>query len=212
MPDVTVTSPLPPPPSPPPPVSPPPPPPAPVKSLGAIDPTFATNGLASHNVGLTSTAGVVLDNNGDSVIAGTAGTAPAQQFGLTRYNPDGSLDTTFGANGVVTSSFGGSDQASAIAYLPATGDILVAGTDTTASGSQFVLAEYTSAGVLDTSFNGTGFVLTSFSTTAGTLSNDTARALAVSSNGRDHLCCREVPMPPARDWILPSLPSMPMAR
>jgi uncharacterized delta-60 repeat protein len=175
-------------PPPPPPVSPPPPPPtspppAPVKTIGALDPTFGVNGLASHNVGLTSTAGVVVQSDGKSVIAGTAGTSPSQQFGVTRYNADGSLDTSFGTNGVVTSSFGGSDVASAVAYLPATGDILVAGTDTTASGSRFVLAEYTPAGVLDTTFNGTGFVLTSFSTTPGTMSHDTAKALAVASNG-----------------------------
>jgi uncharacterized delta-60 repeat protein len=60
----------------------------------------------------------------------------------------------------------------------------VAGTATSSSGgSQFALAEFTSAGALDPSFgNGTGEVLSSFSSTS-TLSNDTASALAVGPSG-----------------------------
>jgi uncharacterized delta-60 repeat protein len=159
-------------------------PPSPIKSIGALDPTFGTNGLASHNVGFTSTAGVAVQSDFKSIIVGTIGSSPNQQIGLTRYNADGSLDTTFGLNGVIASGFGGSDQATAVLYLPATGDILVAGTDTTDAGSQFVLAEYTSSGALDASFaNGAGVVLTSFSTTLGTQSTDTAKALAVAANG-----------------------------
>jgi uncharacterized delta-60 repeat protein len=165
-------------------VSPPPsPPPSPVETIGGLDPTFGINGLASHDVGFTSTAAVVVEPDGKSVIAGTAGTAPSQQFGVTRYNADGSLDTSFGSGGVTDSGFGGNDQATASALL-ANGDILIAGTDTTDSGSRFALAEYTSAGILDTTFGGgTGFVLTSFSKTAGVLTHDTARALVVAGNG-----------------------------
>lgn len=161
---------------------------APAPVVGNLDPTFASGGVASHDVGLTSTAGEVVQSNGATVIAGTAGTAGSETFAVTRYNADGSLDTTFGDSGVTDTSFGGDDQASAEALLP-NGDILVAGTDTTGlngqpAGSQFALAEYTSAGVLDTSFgSGTGQVLTSFSTTGGTLSNDVAHGLTVAPNG-----------------------------
>jgi uncharacterized delta-60 repeat protein len=158
-------------------------PPTPVKAIGVLDPTFGTNGLASNNLGFASTAGVAVQNDGKSLIIGAAGASSSQQFGLCRCNPDGSLDKSFGNNSIVTSSFGGSDQSSAVAYLPGTGDILVAGTDTTASGSRFVLAEYTSAGVLDTTFNGIGYVFTSFSITPGTLSHDTAKAITVSADG-----------------------------
>ena len=158
------------------------------KTIGGLDPNFGTNGLASHNVGITSVAGVLEQPNGQSVICGTAGNAPDQTFALTRYNADGSLDMNFGTNGVVTTSIGsGNDEAGDVELL-SNGDILVAGTVVTSSGSEFALAEYTSAGALDTTFgNGTGFVVTSFSTTAGVLTDDTARALAVASNGTIYL-------------------------
>ena len=123
-----------------------------------------------------------------SIIAGTAGSAGADAFGLTRYNADGSLDTTFGTNGATQTPFAGDAQAAAEILL-ANGDILIAGTVTTlvngqATGSQFALAEYTSAGALDTTFaDGAGFALASFSSTVGILSNDIAHALAIGPDG-----------------------------
>jgi len=160
---------------------------APVK-VGGLDPTFGVSGIASHNVGFNSTAGEIVQSNGDTVIAGTAGSAGSESFGVTRYNADGTLDTSFGDNGVANVSFGGDDQASGVALLP-NGDILLAGTDTTESagqpaGSQFALAAFTPAGILDTSFGGgTGEVLTSFSASAGALSDDVVHGLAVGRDG-----------------------------
>ena len=158
--------------------------PAPVKTLGGLDPTFGTNGLASHDVGFTATNGLALQPNGQSVILGTTGSGSTQAFGLTRYNADGSLDTSFGVNGVASANFGGSDQPAAVSLL-SDGDILVAGTATpsSGSGSEFALAEFTSSGVLDTTFgNGTGEVLTSFAA-AGSTSSDSANAMVVSGGG-----------------------------
>jgi uncharacterized delta-60 repeat protein len=160
----------------------------PPASIGNLDPQFGVGGIASHNIGFASTAGEAVQSNGATVIAGTAGSAGSKTFALTRYNADGSLDTTFGDDGVTDTSFGGDDQASAEALLP-NGDILVAGTDSTkvhgqTIGSQFAVAEYTSSGVLNTSFgDGTGQVLASFSTTSGTLSNDVVHGLSVAPNG-----------------------------
>jgi uncharacterized delta-60 repeat protein len=171
----------PPPPSVPPPVA--PPPPAPVEIIGGLDPNFGVHGLASHNVGFTATGGSRLQPDGKSVILGTAGSGASQSFGLTRYNSDGSLDTSFGSGGVVTVNFGGSDQPAAVSLLPS-GEILVAGTATAASGgSQFALAEFTADGALDPSFGNSGEVLTSFAANPGTLSNDVAHSMVVSSRG-----------------------------
>ena len=157
-------------------------------TVGGLDPNFGSMGIASHNVGITSTVGLVVQSDGKSVIAGIAGAVGSQVFAVTRYNADGSLDSTFGDNGVVNTSFGGDDTPSAVTLL-ANGDILVAGTSTTTingqtSGSQFALAEYTSAGILDTTFGGgTGMAMTSFSSTPGVLSNDLAHAVTVGRDG-----------------------------
>ena len=157
---------------------------APAETIGGLDPTFGVGGLASHDVGISSTEGVSLQSNGQSIILGTIGSGSSQSFGVTRYNADGSLDSSFGDNGVASASFGGSDAPLALTLL-ADGDILVAGTAVSPSGgSQFALAEFTSSGALDTTFgNGTGEVLTSFSASAGTLTNDTANSLVVSPAG-----------------------------
>jgi uncharacterized delta-60 repeat protein len=165
--------------------------PAPVvpipSKVGKLDPNFGNNGLASHSVGLINTTGVALQSDGKSVIIGTAGSLANGDFGLTRYNTDGSVDTTFGNGGVVNTDFaGGNDQPSAVSILPS-GKILVIGTSANALGtsSQFALAQYNADGSPDTTFgNGTGQELVSFSSDpVNSPSLDIARSVAIGSNG-----------------------------
>jgi fibronectin-binding autotransporter adhesin len=158
------------------------------KTIGGLDPGFGTAGLASHDVGFTSTAGVAADG-AQSVLVGPIGTSPDESFGVTRYNADGSLDATFGTAGVTTTPFAGTDAVPAAVAVLSDGDILVAGTATTyaagaaATGSAFAVAEYTAAGALDPAFGTAGQALVSFSTTAGSLSDDVLRAIAVGPGG-----------------------------
>jgi uncharacterized delta-60 repeat protein len=165
------------------------PPPAPIvpKQTGQLDPTFGTAGVASNNVGFTATSGLAIEPNGQSVIAGVIGSPGSQEFGLTRYNADGSLDTTFGSSGVAIVGFPGLDaQASNVTVLP-NGQILEAGTAATENGgqvisSQFALTLFNADGSVDTSFGtgGTGTVLTSFSSGSST---DVASAVTLGSGG-----------------------------
>jgi uncharacterized delta-60 repeat protein len=165
-----------------------PPAPLPVK-IGSPNPNFGVQGLAAHNVGITTTSDVAVQSDGKSVIVGTTVTAGSGDFALTRYTANGGLDTTFGNQGKVSTDFGGDDQAIAVTIL-ANGKILVIGTSIRQSGgqpagSEFALAQYNSNGTLDTSFgHGTGMVLTSFAANPqSALSNDVAHAVTVDSNG-----------------------------
>ena len=66
---------------------------------------------------------------------------------IIRYNNDGTLDSSFGATGIVTTDLGGND----IAYnlsIDANGDILVTGS----SDNNFMLVRYLSSGTIDTGF------------------------------------------------------------
>jgi uncharacterized delta-60 repeat protein len=161
--------------------------PAVIKKIGALDPTFGAAGLAGHSIGFPITEGIQQDG-GQSVLIGTDGVSPSEDFGVTRYNLDGSVDTTFGTSGVATTSFNGTDDVPTSSVILAGGHVLEGGTATTytngvASGSEFALAEFNPDGSLDTSFgSGTGQVLLSFSTT-GTLSDDVLKSLVVSSTG-----------------------------
>ncbi|MDB5291790.1 MAG: tandem-95 repeat protein [Phycisphaerales bacterium] len=166
-----------------------PPTPRPVV-VGGVNVNFGVNGLAGHSVGMTSVADIALQADGKSIIVGTGGSAGAEDFVLTRYTADGSIDRTFGNQGTVTTDFGGRDDKAAAVWLLAGGKFLVAGTSTRivggiAAGSAFALARYNADGSLDTTFGqGTGEVLTSFGgDPAVSTSDDVAHALAVRADG-----------------------------
>jgi len=152
------------------------------KSIGILDPTFASAGVASNDIGFTATSGLVVQPDGKSVIAGVIGSPGSEQFGVTRYNTDGSVDSGFGDGGVASVGFEGTvdDTPSDIALLP-DGSILVAGTATVASGgSEFAIALFDANGNLDPTFGGgTGEILTSF----GSGSTDIAHAVVPGLGG-----------------------------
>ena len=81
-------------------------------------------------------------------------------FALARYNPNGSLDTSFSGDGKQTTDFGGSDGAAGVA-LQGDGKIVAVGS-TSAGDGDFALARYNPNGTLDTGFSGDGKQTTSF--------------------------------------------------
>jgi uncharacterized delta-60 repeat protein/uncharacterized repeat protein (TIGR01451 family) len=90
---------------------------------------------------------MALQRDGKIVAAGWAGIPRpgfiGTDFGMVRYNPDGTLDTTFGTGGKVTTSFsGGSDAAHGVA-IQGDGRIVAAGrTNKSSSDYDFALARY----------------------------------------------------------------------
>ena len=97
-----------------------PPAPQPVK-IGSPDPNYGTQGLAVHDVGITTTAPTLPSRpTAKSVIVGARRRPTgAGDFALTRYTANGGLDTTFGNQGQVTTGVsGGDDQAAAVDILP----------------------------------------------------------------------------------------------
>ena len=122
---------------------------------GSLDTTFGTAGRTVTNFAGTSADQVfaigLQPSGGDFklIAVGSSG----GNFALARYNSNGSIDTTFGAAGKVTTDIGGGteDQAASVA-IDAAGNIVVVGT----SDDDLAVARYTAAGALDTSFNGSG--------------------------------------------------------
>jgi uncharacterized delta-60 repeat protein len=81
--------------------------------------------------------------------AGPVTVGSGKGFGLTRYNPNGSLDFNFGGDGKVTTDFGASeDQATAVA-LQADDKIVVGGYADAGSNGDFAVARYLPDGSLD---------------------------------------------------------------
>ncbi len=151
-------------------------------AVGVLDPTFGTNGVAVTSIGSSAYAkALVIQPDGKIVVAGaffrdlTKG-----DIAIVRYNPDGSLDQSFGDGGrVFTSASNADDLATAVALQP-DGKIVVVGI-TQASGSEsgdFLVVRYNSSGSLDTGF-GTGGIVT---INQGTY--DVFNAVAVQPDGK----------------------------
>jgi uncharacterized delta-60 repeat protein len=80
---------------------------------GVTDASFGTNGGTVTTIPqfpTVATSGLALEPNGEIVTLGTANQPGLPVFALARYTPTGQLDTTFGTNGIVVTSFGGSLQ------------------------------------------------------------------------------------------------------
>ena len=149
---------------------------------GELDPGFGSGGMVSTDILGSSDEGmaVVIQNDGKIVAAGGAYTGTTWDFALTRYLPNGTLDSSFGIGGKVTTHFpGGNSFINTIALQP-NGRILVAGqARTAATNFDFALARYTKSGALDQSFGVGGLVTTDFLT-----GNDNAWSLALQPDGR----------------------------
>ena len=116
---------------------------------GDLDPTFGTGGKVTtdFNGNDDEAHGLVIQADGKLVAAGFAKTSRGEDFALARYNPNGTLDTTFGTGGKVTTDFnGGDDQAFAL-VLQGDGKLVAAGTTKAGftynrTGEDFALARY----------------------------------------------------------------------
>jgi uncharacterized delta-60 repeat protein len=125
---------------------------------GSLDSSFSVDGKLTTAIGSMDDYAydAVLQADGKILVVGQSNF----DFALVRYNPDGTLDTSFGEDGKVTTDFGLEDTAYSAA-IQADGKIVVAGdSDYSSDLSDAVLARYNPDGTLDTSFGnaGTSFV------------------------------------------------------
>jgi uncharacterized delta-60 repeat protein len=150
---------------------------------GSLDSTFGSGGRVATDLGGSAGDGafdVAVGPGGTITVGGGTGFFPSTgDFALARYNADGSLDTSFGTGGKVTTDFGGADRAFAIG-VAADGVVTAAGGTTTGTGTgDFALARYRPDGTLDSSFGAGGKVTTAFA--AG--NDDTAFGLILAPDG-----------------------------
>ena len=158
-------------------------------SNGTLDHTFGVGGKVQTDFpGLAAVASsVVIQSDGKIVAAG--GAFPLftflGDFKVVRYNPDGSLDSSFGDGGIVTTTFPGQGSYAFAVALQPDGKIIAAGTDFVnfspedSSDTDFALARYNSDGTPDATFNGDGQATTNFDGF-----NDDAFSILVQPDGK----------------------------
>jgi uncharacterized delta-60 repeat protein len=154
---------------------------------GSPDTSFDTDGTVTTNIaGYDSANAIAIQTDGKIVAAGISNTGGAN-FALVRYNPNGSLDTSFDTDGKVSTDFygggGTNEQVDAVA-IQADGKIVAAGYIYHGTGTyDFALMRYNADGSLDTGFNGSGKVSTDFQSGNST-NTDMAHAVAIQADGK----------------------------
>lgn len=143
---------------------------------GDLDGGFGTGGKVTTDVGSNDAGNaVVVQTDGKIVVGGTDGA----NFVVIRYNNDGTLDTTFGGTGKVTTDFGDTDRIHGLA-IDANSKIVAAG----ATGNDLALARYNSNGQLDTTFGAAGQVATDFNLPGTSFTNAEGQAVAIAADGK----------------------------
>ncbi|MDZ7953955.1 putative Ig domain-containing protein [Nostoc sp. DedQUE09] len=104
-------------------------------SNGSLDTSFGTAGKVITNLGGTDIAySVSVQANGKIIVAGSS----KNNFALVRYNSNGSLDTSFGTAGIITTDIGINTTDNAYALTQHDGTVIVAGV----SANNFAVARY----------------------------------------------------------------------
>ena len=156
-------------------------------SAGVLDGTFGTGGITTIDInsGAADAAhSLAVQSDGKLIVAGTTVRTPNHDVAVIRLTTAGALDGTFGTGGKVIANYVGSnsdDDCRSVA-LQSDGKIVVGGSvdafpNTNNKPFGFMLMRFTSAGVLDPSFDGDGKAAADISVT------DNDNGLVVALNG-----------------------------
>lgn len=157
------------------------------KRDGRLDPSFGAGGLIVLDLfkGVDRANAVVIKGDGRITVGGTTAriigggnSGPVEQgFVVARFNSDGNRDTSFSAGGRVAIFFAHPVDATSM-MVQSDESIVVAGTMSNSTSSDFALARFRSDGSLDANFGIAGAVVTDLSG-----SNDVLTAIAPQADG-----------------------------
>ena len=147
---------------------------------GVLDSSFSSDGVAVYNGAADSDdigRAVAVQEDGKIVVVGQTSNGISNSLLMLRYTSSGSLDATFGTDGVV--KFGGSANASgrSVAIQP-DGRIVVAAVHSNGSNTDLLVMRFTASGSLDASFGIGGTV------TYDSGNTDVASAVALQPDGK----------------------------
>jgi uncharacterized delta-60 repeat protein len=151
---------------------------------GAIDPTFGAGaGRVVTSLGIENdwATSLVVQGDGRLLVGGRTGTAFGTGFGMARYLPDGTLDSSFGVGGRVGVVLYAGETESLFALALQPDQRIVAVGTTTGQYSNvgaIEVARFTSAGALDPTFGSGGKSRFTLST-----EGDTASSVALQPDG-----------------------------
>lgn len=141
---------------------------------GILDSTFGKDGVTITSIGDVGDeiSSVSILNDDKIIVAGTSfkfnGKSYDHEIALAKYNSNGTLDRTFGENGVIITPINGlSDLTNNSMVIQKNGKILLTGSSYNDSTKVIFLLRYNINGKLDITFGNKGIVLTQIGTKAG---------------------------------------------
>ena len=107
-----------------------------IAQSGSLDPSFDTDGIVTTPIGSSDAFGrsIAIQSDGKIVVAGYSDNGTQDVFAITRYNTNGSLDSTFNTDGIVNTAIGTSGNRAHALAIQNDGKIVAAGY---ASSSRF---------------------------------------------------------------------------
>jgi uncharacterized delta-60 repeat protein len=153
-------------------------------STGTADPTFGTNSVTSidiDNFSEDQVTSMAIQSDGKILVAGWAFDFGGFDLFVTRFNSDGTVDSTFGTNGIVLMDILNSAEFITGIALQSNGKIVIVGTmlvNTTSAAAPFLL-RVNSDGTSDNSFATNGGLLPVLNG-----SDNDARSVAIQPDGK----------------------------
>jgi uncharacterized delta-60 repeat protein len=131
---------------------------------GALDTSFGTDGRVSTGYGAPANSNAIaVQDDGQILVVGNTSISCSEEwnrYALARYNPDGSLDPSFGSGGTQTTNWGSVGSSLYSIGLQSDGKIVVAGSRYAGACSPGInlstVTRYTQYGELDTTFGSGG--------------------------------------------------------
>jgi uncharacterized delta-60 repeat protein len=148
-------------------------------TAGFLDQTFGTGGVVTTSFGPADdiAQSIAIQADGKLVVAGYD--YSGNNFAVARYEPNGTLDPSFGTGGKVETAFGGIAASAWGVAIQADGKIVAAGRTYDGTNTDFAVARYDADGTLDPSFGNGGKVTTNFQNT-----NNGAYAVTIQPDGK----------------------------
>lgn len=151
---------------------------------GDLDPSFGVNGKVINYLNTQFGSihnAIVVQPDGKFITAGYI----ASNASIIRYNQNGTIDSSFGNNGIVTTNYGGLSASANDVTLQPDGKIILAGQTSFLDSRRidFALARFNINGSLDTSFGNNGYTTVDFA--GDTYSpNDSIKSIKILPDGK----------------------------
>ncbi len=149
---------------------------------GALDESFGTGGkqLIQAGQSRSSAWSLVITHDGKILLAGWTDEGGRDVFASIRLNTNGTLDSSFGNSGKITTAVGSVSSSGRGIAIQNDGKVIIGGFATIEGSIDFAVARYDSNGLLDTTFADSGIALIP----VGNSSTDYAYSALIQSDSK----------------------------